>query len=56
MKELGITRIFDLRSTTEMEKYNTPVPQIEGVEICSIPVFEKEDYSPEVMARWAESL
>ncbi|THH11937.1 hypothetical protein EW145_g314 [Phellinidium pouzarii] len=51
LKELGITKVFDLRSDTEMEKYNTPVPQIEGVEIVRVPVFEKEDYSPEVMAR-----
>lgn len=56
MRELGISRVFDLRSTTEMEKYNTPVPHIEDVQVLSVPVFEKEDYSPEVMARWAELL
>lgn len=43
--------MFDLRSDTELEKYNTPVPEIGGVEVARIPVFEKEDYSPEVMAR-----
>ncbi|KAL5530050.1 hypothetical protein ACEPAF_6307 [Sanghuangporus sanghuang] len=51
MRELGITRVFDLRSDTEMEKYDTPVPQIEGVEVVRAPVFQIEDYSPEVMAR-----
>ncbi|OCB85410.1 hypothetical protein A7U60_g7419 [Sanghuangporus baumii] len=51
MRELGITRVFDLRSDTEMEKYDTPVPQIEGVEVIRAPVFQIEDYSPEVMAR-----
>ncbi|KAL5507879.1 hypothetical protein ACEPAH_5497 [Sanghuangporus vaninii] len=51
MRELGITRVFDLRSDTEMEKYGTPAPQIEGVEVVRAPVFQIEDYSPEVMAR-----
>ncbi|KAJ8507374.1 hypothetical protein ONZ45_g10244 [Pleurotus djamor] len=51
VKTLGIARVFDLRSDTEIEKYNTPVPQIEGVEVLRAPVFQKEDYSPEMMAR-----
>jgi len=51
LSDLGIRKIFDLRSDTEIEKYKTPVPSIDGVEVIRIPVFEKEDYSPEVMAR-----
>lgn len=51
MRELGIKKVFDLRSDVEMKKYNTPVPTIEGVEILHVPVFAAEDYSPEVMAR-----
>ncbi|CAK5275325.1 unnamed protein product [Mycena citricolor] len=51
MKDLGITAVFDLRSDTEIEKYNTPLPTIEGVEVHHVPVFQKEDYSPEMMAR-----
>lgn len=34
-----------------MKKYDTPIPQIEGVEVVHVPVFESEDYSPETMAR-----
>ena len=56
LRELGITKVFDLRSDTEMEKYNTPVPQIQGVEVVRTPVFQVEDYSPEVMARWVATI
>jgi hypothetical protein len=51
LKELGISKVFDLRSDTEIRKYNTPLPQIDGVEILHTPVFQKEDYSPEMMAK-----
>lgn len=53
MLKLGISKVFDLRSVVEMKKYNTPIPSIEGVEVLHVPVFEVEDYSPEVMARYA---
>lgn len=52
VQELAITEIFDLRSDTEIEKYNTPLPDIPGVKIVRTPVFQKEDYSPEMMAKW----
>jgi len=51
MRELGIKRAFDLRSDTEVQKYNAPLPVIEGVTIERTPVFQKEDYSPEMMAK-----
>ena len=51
LKELGISKVFDLRSDTEIRKYNTPLPQIDGVDILHMPVFQTEDYSPEMMAR-----
>ncbi|KAJ7752840.1 tyrosine phosphatase family-domain-containing protein [Mycena maculata] len=51
LKELGILQVFDLRSDTEIEKYNTPLPDIEGVDIKHVPVFKKDDYSPEMMAK-----
>ncbi|KAJ6583775.1 protein-tyrosine phosphatase-like protein [Mycena sp. CBHHK59/15] len=51
LKQLGISQIFDLRSDTEIEKYNTPLPVIEGATITHVPVFKKEDYSPEMMAK-----
>lgn len=52
MRALGITKVFDLRSDTEIRKYNTPQPEIEGVEILRTPVFQTEDYSPEMMAKY----
>jgi hypothetical protein len=51
IKSLGITTVFDLRSDTEIAKYNSPLPTIEDVEIIHVPVFKKEDYSPEMMAK-----
>ena len=51
MRALGITTVFDLRSDPEMQKYSTPIPTIEGVQIFRTPVFANEDYSPESMAR-----
>ncbi|KAF9480692.1 hypothetical protein BDN70DRAFT_804836 [Pholiota conissans] len=51
LKDLGITKVFDMRSDTEIRKYNTPLPQIEGVDVIHIPVFKTEDYSPEMMAK-----
>ena len=55
MRELGIAKVFDLRSVIEMKKYDTPIPSIEDVEVLHVPVFEVEDYSPEVMARYANT-
>jgi len=51
LKELGITTVFDLRSDTEIIKWKTPSPEIEGVEIVRVPVFKVDDYSPEMMAK-----
>ncbi|KAF9006632.1 protein-tyrosine phosphatase-like protein [Cyathus striatus] len=51
VKELGITAVYDLRSETEIRKYNSPLPSIDGVEIVHIPVFQTADYSPEMMAK-----
>ncbi|GJE84293.1 tyrosine-protein phosphatase [Phanerochaete sordida] len=51
LRELGVTTIFDLRSDTEIAKYETPCPTIEGVDVVRVPVFKLEDYSPEMMAK-----
>jgi hypothetical protein len=51
LRDLGITHVFDLRSDTEIEKYKAPIPVVEGVEIIRTPVFQWEDYSPEMMAK-----
>ncbi|KAF7301982.1 TYR-PHOSPHATASE-2 domain-containing protein [Mycena indigotica] len=51
LRSLGISHVFDLRSDTEIVKYNTPVPTIDGVSVNHIPVFRTEDYSPEMMAK-----
>jgi hypothetical protein len=49
---MGITTIFDLRSDTEIAKYNSPIPDTGEINIVHIPIFKTEDYSPETMARY----
>ncbi|EAU84322.2 hypothetical protein CC1G_01318 [Coprinopsis cinerea okayama7 len=51
LKELGVTQVYDLRSDTEIKKYNTPSPEIDGIHFHHIPVFQTADYSPEMMAK-----
>ena len=51
LRALGITTIFDIRSDTEIAKYDTVTPQIVGITVLHAPVFAKEDYSPEHMAQ-----
>ena len=51
LRTLGVTTIFDLRSDTEIAKYDSATPQIAGVTVFRAPVFAKEDYSPERMAQ-----
>ncbi|KAH9959872.1 tyrosine phosphatase family-domain-containing protein [Russula dissimulans] len=48
---LGITTIFDLRSDMEIAKYDAATPHIAGISVLRVPVFAKEDYSPERMAQ-----
>lgn len=55
LRELGVTTVYDLRSDTEIERYDTPCPEIDGVEIARIPVFKVEDYSPPMMAKCVPS-
>ncbi|OCH88331.1 hypothetical protein OBBRIDRAFT_758450 [Obba rivulosa] len=51
LKALGVKKVFDMRSDTEIERYGTPCPELEGIEIVRVPVFKVEDYSPEMMAK-----
>ena len=48
--------MYDLRSDTEIEKYQTHSPNIEGVDVIRTPVFSLEDYSPEMMAKWVRTV
>jgi len=49
LEHLGIKKTFDLRSEPELDKMAqlTPLVEIPGVERVFVPVFRKEDYSPE---------
>lgn len=51
LRALGVTTIFDFRSDTEIAKYDTATPEIEGITVMRATVFKTEDYSPERMAQ-----
>ena len=44
--------VYDLRSDTEIAKYESSCPSIDGVDVIRTPVFSLEDYSPEMMAKY----
>lgn len=54
MTNLGITRIYDLRSVPEIERNKSAgrggIVEWEGCERVFVPVFRNEDYSPESIA------
>jgi protein tyrosine/serine phosphatase len=51
LKALGVRKVFDLRSLPEVHKNG--VGEIDGTERIHVPVFRRQDYSPEKMAiRW----
>ncbi|KAH6915078.1 protein-tyrosine phosphatase-like protein [Coprinopsis sp. MPI-PUGE-AT-0042] len=51
LKDIGVTQVYDLRSDTEIKKYDAPPPEIEGITYNHVPVFKTADYSPEMMAK-----
>jgi Tyrosine phosphatase family len=51
LKDIGVTQVYDLRSDTEIKKYDASPPEIEGITYNHIPVFQTADYSPEMMAK-----
>jgi hypothetical protein len=50
LAELGIRRVFDLRSDVEIAGYKTSTPAIDGVEVVRVPVSQAQAYDP---AAWA---
>ena len=50
LKELGITTVFDLRSESEIRKYQSSTPAIDGVRFVHVPVTDTEEYDPMALA------
>lgn len=46
LKELGVVRVFDLRSDTEIAKYQLPETKIDGIEFERVGVKEQVWYDP----------
>ncbi|KAL4247084.1 Protein-tyrosine phosphatase-like protein [Abortiporus biennis] len=51
LKDLGIGKVFDLRSDTEIAKWKSQIPDLGDIDVVRTPVFKVEDYSPEMMAK-----
>lgn len=49
LKELGVTKMFDLRSQSEIKRLQELMPtvEIEGVERVFVPVFTEKHHAPE---------
>lgn len=48
---LGITTVFDLRSSCELSSYGAPLAKIPNVEVLHVPVLPDEAFSPEEIQR-----
>ncbi|EJD02451.1 uncharacterized protein FOMMEDRAFT_87510 [Fomitiporia mediterranea MF3/22] len=50
LKKLGITTIFDLRSGSEIRKYQSTTPDVDGIRFVRVPVSENDEYDPMALA------
>ncbi|KAI5116797.1 hypothetical protein M0805_001799 [Coniferiporia weirii] len=50
LKKLGITTVFDLRSAGEVKKHQSATPKIDGVRLVHVPVSDKDEFDPMVLA------
>ena len=51
LRGLGVRTVFDFRSSREFKKYDAPIPNVLGVEILHVPIFDDEAFKPNEMAR-----
>ncbi|KAJ8508184.1 hypothetical protein ONZ45_g9531 [Pleurotus djamor] len=50
LSKLGIKKVFDLRSESEVKEYQAPALQIEGVEVIKCPILKDEAFDPVSLA------
>ncbi|THH10695.1 hypothetical protein EW145_g1158 [Phellinidium pouzarii] len=50
LKALGVATVFDLRSQSEITKYSSATPEIDGVRFVHVPVSDKDEYDPMALA------
>lgn len=50
LKDLGVTTVFDLRSQSEIQKYQSATPDIAGVRFVHVPVTDSDEYDPMALA------
>lgn len=51
LKDLGVKKVFDFRSDTEIQKYKMPPMSVDRVEVVRCPVSEHENYDPISLAK-----
>lgn len=50
LRDLGLTTVFDLRSESEIQKYQSATPDIAGVRFVHVPVTDSDEYDPMALA------
>lgn len=50
LSDLGVTTVFDLRSESEIRKYQSATPDIPGVRFVHVPVTDSDEYDPMALA------
>lgn len=53
---LGIKKVFDLRSQTEIKSYQAPPLEIDGVEVVNCPIMKDEAFDPASLAKRCHNL
>lgn len=48
---LGIKKVFDLRSQTEIKSFQAPPLEIDGVEVVNCPIMKDEAFDPASLAK-----
>ena len=50
LRALGVKKIFDFRSDSEIQKYKAVTPEFDGITIVRAPVSDDEAYDPASLA------
>ncbi len=53
---LGIKKVFDLRSQTEIKDYKAPPLEVDGVEVVNCPIMKDEAFDPASLAKRCRNL
>lgn len=55
LRELGITVLFDLRSSVEIAKYNSATPSVGGLKVVRCPITHRDELNSAHLSQWSVS-